>query len=133
MALKNVIKTLLFCNFIMAWMSCKISTNELTTNIIEVEHIENPVTNFETYHHKDVKVFKHTSENKTVYALTIFIKNKDSLKSYVANVYALNTFDKATYQWVNDSTVTFILKNKFHNHKPFTITGYGSTTSLSWE
>ena len=124
---------LLFCNFIMIWISCKISTNELTTDIIEVEHIENPVTNLETYHHKDVKVFRHTGENLTIYALTIFRNNKDSLIPYVANVYALNTYEKATYQWVNDSTVTFILKNKFHNHKPFTVTGYGSTTSLTWE
>lgn len=103
----------------------------ILNDIIEVENIENPITNIEDYHGNDIKVFRKTSENRIIYALTIFRKNNDTLRPYIGYITALNTYDTAEYEWVNDSTVTFILKNKLHTEKPYTLSGYGRTTSLS--
>jgi len=115
--------------------SCKTSTNVLTTKIIEVEDIQRPITNVEDYQGDDVKVFRKTSESQIFYALTLFRDKKDdsSRPYYIGVISALNTYDTAEYEWVNDSTVTFILKNKFHTEKPFTVSGYGGTTSMSVE
>ena len=113
--------------------SCKTSTNMLSAEIIDVDNIENPVTNIEAYHHKDVKVFRQASENRIIYALTLFRINNDTLRPYIGNITTLNTYDTAQYEWVNDSTVTIILKNNFHSEKLYTLSGYGRTSSLSWD
>lgn len=105
----------------------------LTTEIIEVEDINKPIADIEDYNGNDVKVFRKTSENQMLYALTLFRDKKDasSRPYYMGIITALNTYDTAEYEWVNDSTVTFILKNKLHTEKPYTLSGYGRTTSLS--
>lgn len=128
-----MLKTVLLFTFLTVGMSCKTSTNMLSADIIDVDNIENPVTNIEAYHHKDVKVFRQAGENQMIYALTLFRINNDTLRPYIGNITALNTYDTAQYEWINDSTVTIILKNNLHSEKPYTLSGYGRTSSLSWD
>jgi len=117
---------------------CKTSTNVLTTKIIEVEDIERPITK-EAYHENDVKVFRsREGENHMLYALTLIRYNKEDtlspyLKLYLFGIVSLNTYETAEYERINDSTVTFFLKNKFHIEGPYTLSGYGGTTSGSMD
>lgn len=84
---------------------------------------------------KDVEILSSDFENgsRIVYSCIIYRMDNGILKGYQAHVSSLNTYSAAKYQWLNDSTVTFRLNNKFHISEKYTIMGYGSTTLLHWD
>jgi len=90
--------------------------------------------NVPSHKDKDVEILSSNFENgsRIVYSCIIYRTDNGILKGYQAYVSSLNTYSEANYQWLNDSTVTFGLKNKFNVSKKYTIMGYGSTTSLHW-
>ena len=114
---------ILFCN-------CTSSKDPMTTDIIKVENITNLDAKLKEHKNKDVEVFMSNMGNKLVYSLTIYRNDNIKLHHYSAYVYSLNTYNNAEYEWVNDSTVTFNLINKFHSHETYTVSGYGGTTAL---
>lgn len=73
------------------------------------------------------------NENRIFYTCIIYRVDNGVLKGYQTHMSFLNNFNKATYQWINDSTVTINFMNKFHSSKKYTVMGYGSTTLLGWK
>ena len=116
--------------FVTMLLSCTSQKNELTTNIKAIENIHNLKFNPEKYQNKEVVVLREPMDDRLVYLLTIFRNEQGTLNYYSAYVSSLNTYDEATYEWVNDSTVTFHLKNNNHNHESYTVMGYGRSTTL---
>ncbi len=119
--------------FLIMLSGCKSKKNDLTTSIKEVVDINNLNINLDDYQNHDVDVFKTTTENRIFYSLSIFRNNRNNhgkLKMYSAIIVSAFTYENAVYEWINDSTVTFNLINKFHNHETYTVSGYGGTTAL---
>lgn len=119
--------------FVSMLLSCTTQKNIYTIDVIEVNTIENPNINLEDYQDKDVAVFRGNKGNNMVYNLTLFKIHEGKLRPYSAIIFNLYTYDKATYEWVNDSTVNFNLINKYHSHESYNVMGYGRTTTLITE
>ena len=144
--------------FLFTLVSCQTTKDSLTVDIVEVDDINNLSINLDEHLDKDVDVFRNIiivpeevlpnldlesqekvteelknitrKENHIVYNLIIYRKNQGKIRDYRAMIISTFTYDKATYEWVNDSTVTFNLKNKFHSHEAYSVMGYGNTTTL---
>jgi hypothetical protein len=84
---------------------------------------------------EEIKILISDSENENIifYSCIIYRIDKGILKGYQTHMSFLNNYDKASYQWVNDSTLTVKFNNKFHISKEYTVMGYGNTTLLHWD
>lgn len=92
------------------------------------------VPNVTLHTNKDVEIFRSddkSDEDRTLYSCIIYRNDNGILRGYQVYTSELIKYERATYHWVNDSTVTFILKNVSHNSEKYTISGYGGATSLS--
>ncbi|WP_242084550.1 hypothetical protein [Aestuariivivens sediminis] len=139
---------------------CKTQRPELSIVIKEVEDIEN--INFEGHQNHDVEVYriktvqpeyilpkldpepkkratdaiinKLNKDSHFVYALIIYRNQNGKVRNYRAHIISEFTFDVADYEWINDSTVTFNIKNKFRSLGTYTFSGYmtanGRVTSM---
>jgi len=87
--------------------------------------------NVASHKDKDVEIFSDNEKNRIIYSCIIYRMDNGILKGYQVNVSSLNTYSAAKYQWLNDSTVTFRLNNKFHISEKYTIIGYEGWTRLS--
>jgi len=89
--------------------------------------------NVPSHKDKDVEILSSNFENgsRIVYSCIIYRTDNGILKGYQVNVSSLNTYSAVKYQWLNDSTVTFRLNNKFHISEKYTIMGYEGWTRLS--
>jgi len=113
-------------------MSCASTNGEIEIPILEYDKgISNLVPNVALHKDKDVKIFRNDDKNRKAYSCIIYRIDKGILRGYQANSSSLNTYNRAKYLWVNDSTVTFLLNNKFHISEKYTMMGYGGTTYLS--
>ena len=126
--------TLLFILIILIY-SCASTNNETITSIIQLQNDNLPSTNADAHFDKDVEFFRNEAANSDhmAYTCTLYIMNNEKLAGYSSHIVVLNTYDKAAYKWINDSTITFKMYNKYHNSKNYTMMGYGEgrTTSLS--
>ena len=126
--------TLLFILIILIY-SCASTNNETITSIIQLQKDSLPSTNVDTHFDKDVEFFRTaaSSSDHVAYTVTIYRINNEKLVGYSMGCVVLNTYDKVTYKWINDSTLTFKMNNTYHNSKNYTMMGYGKgrTTSLS--
>ena len=138
-------------------IGCKTQKPELSILIKEVKDIES--INLEEHRNHDVEVYRiktlqpeeilppgldpktergatdavinmSNKGNKLLYMLTIYRNQNGNVKAYKAGIISLHTYENAVYEWINDSTVTFHLSNKFHSHETYTVSGYGGTTAL---
>ena len=80
---------------------------------------------------KDVEIFSDNEKNRISYSCIIYRMDNGILRGYQVYTHSLNKYNKARYQWLNDSTVTFRLNNKFHISEKYTIIGYEGWTRLS--
>ena len=117
-------------------LMCKSAQEFSETEIVNLGSLENinKVCDKHIHENMDVEFFSRNSENDNVgYTCTIYKPNNGKIRGYTAHIFALYNYDLAYYKWLNDSTLTFYYKNKYHESKKFTITGYNTSTSLSME
>ena len=89
--------------------------------------------NVASHKDKDVEIFSDNEKNRISYSCIIYRMDNGILRGYQVYTHSLNKYNKARYQWLNDSTVTFRLNNKFHISEKYTIIGYEGWTRLSWD
>ena len=143
--------------------SCKTQSPELSIPIKEVEDIEK--INFEGHRNHDVEVYRAktvqpenvlpnldpeskkratdavikylNNDNHFVYAFIFYRNENGKVRHYIGNIISEFTFDFADYEWVNDSTVTFNIENKYHSLGTCTFSGYmtanGRVTSMKMD
>ena len=87
--------------------------------------------NVASHKDKDVEIFSDNEKNRISYSCIIYRMDNGILRGYQVYTHSLNKYNKARYQWLNDSTVTFRLNNKFHISEKYTIIGYEGWTRLS--
>ncbi len=134
-------KTISFFILIILLCACGKTNSGKTISIIDYENATTLSPNVDLHKDKDVEIFISKLDNHMVYSCIMYRIDDGELKGYQVHTVELNTYEKANYQWVNDSTMTFTLSNKSHNSKTFTVTGYhskvpgkeGRITSLSWD
>ncbi|WP_228850491.1 hypothetical protein [Aegicerativicinus sediminis] len=128
--------------------NCNHSKPQETITIQEIEEILEIDLNLDQFQDKDVRIFKrklanpenvmfntnaeHQNNQPIFYCLVMFRIEDGQLKDYRAFVKSTFTYEKVNFEWINDSTVTFNFKNKFHEHEIYTVSGYGGTTKLTW-
>lgn len=117
-------------------MACASPNGEIEIPIRVFDKTINKLSpNVASHKDKDVEILSSDFENgsRIVYSCIIYRMDNGILKGYQAYVSSLNKYSAAKYQWLNDSTVAFILKNEFHISERYTIMGNGSSTSLHWD
>lgn len=127
--------------FVFLFLMCQSSPDVFEVEIQNIKSFEqfNKNCNEHIHNDNDVEIFTHITENGDyLYSCTIYKFNNDTIRAFMAYPVDIHKYDRAVYEWVNDSTLTFILKNKYIDSKKYTITGYISadgnrTTSLGWE
>lgn len=125
-AIPFFILTILLC-------ACGKTNSGKTISLIDYENINKLSPTIDLHKDKDVELFISQGENRIIYSCIMYRIENGELKGYQIYATELNTYDKANYQWVNDSTMTFTLSNEYHNSKTFKVTGYAGTTALAWE
>ena len=105
--------TLLFISIILIY-SCASTNNETITSIIQLQNDSLPSTNVDSHFDKDVEFFRTatSSSDHVAYTCTIYRINNKKLVGYSVRCVELNTYDRATYKWINDSTITFKMYNQ---------------------
>ena len=120
---------------IILFMSCASTNGEIEIKILEYDKsINTLVPNVTLHKDKDVEIFRSGSsfdKNHVAHSCIIYRIDKGVLRGYQIFTITLNTYNRAKYLWVNDSTVTFRLNNKFHISEKYTIIGYEGWTRLS--
>ncbi|MFH6769464.1 hypothetical protein V8G56_12000 [Gaetbulibacter aquiaggeris] len=127
--------TLLFI-LIILFMACASPNGEIEIPILVFNKSINKLSpNVASHKDKDVEILSSDFENgsRIVYSCIIYRMDNGVLKGYQAHISFLNNYNKAKYEWVNDSTVTVSFNNKFSISEKHTIMGYGSTTLLHWD
>ncbi len=111
--------------------ACAPTTSETTVPIIDYRNSKAPSVNPNNHKDKDVEIFRTVFLGET-YASIMYRIDNGKLKGYRTFFESKNNYDKATYKWVNDSTLTFKLTDSSSNlTESYTVTGYGSTTGLT--
>ncbi|WP_372768368.1 hypothetical protein [Lutibacter sp.] len=127
-------KTISFFILIILLCACGKSNHGKTISLIQYDNAINKLSPTADLHKdKDVELFISQDENRIIYSCIMYRIENGELKGYQIYATELNTYDKANYQWVNDSTMTFTLSNEYRNSKTFKVTGYAGTTALAWE
>ncbi len=101
-------------------------TNKVKTiTLINNENAIPESPNVDLHKDKDVEIFINKGSNQSmIYTCYMYRIHKGELKGYGVHCILDIKYDNASYQWVNDSTMTFSLSNKHHRSQPFTVTGY---------
>lgn len=126
-------KTIPYFILIILLCACKKTNIEKSIALIEYENVNKLRPNVNLHKDKDVEIFVTRDKNQLVYSCIIYRIDNGELKGYQVHNVELNTYDKANYQWINDSTITFTLSNEYRNSKIFKVTGYDDTTGLDWD
>lgn len=133
----NIIKTLTINLLLLSCLTCSKSNGDIEVEIQVYENDLNTLLPNPAIHKaKDVEFFKVNWGGSNVYSCIMYPFNSDSIQPLIGyQVYARveNSYDKATYKWINDSTLTFRLKNAYHISETYTIIGKDGWTSLSWD
>lgn len=134
---KNFIKTLTINLVLLSFFACTNSNGDIEIEIQVYENDLNTLLPDPTIHKaKDVDFFKGNLGGTNVYSCIMYPFNSNSIQPLIGyQVYARveNSYDKATYKWINDSTLTFRLKNAYHISETYTVIGKDGWTSLSWD
>ena len=125
--------TLLFI-LIIFYVACASPNGDIEIPIRVFDKSINKLSpNVASHKDKDVEILSSDFENgsRIVYSCIIYRMDNGILRGYQVYTHSLNKYNKAKYQWLNDSTVTFRLNNKFHISEKYTIIGYEGWTRLS--
>lgn len=133
----NLLKTLTINLVLLSFFAC---TNPIGEVEVEIQVYENDLNtlspNPANHKAKDVEFFKSNWGGSNVYSCIMYPFNCDSvqpLNGYQVYAQIANNYDSATYKWINDSTLTFRLKNAYHKSETYTVIGNNGWTSLSWD
>lgn len=111
--------------------ACGPTTSEKTISIIDYRNAKAPSVNADNHKDKDVEIFRTIFLSDT-YASIMYRLDNGKLRGYQTFFESANNYDKATYKWNNDSTLTFKLIDSSSNlTESYTVTGYKSTTGLT--
>ena len=125
--------TLLFI-LIIFFLACASPNGDIEIPIRVFDKSINKLSpNVASHKDKDVEIFSDNEKNRISYSCIIYRMDNGILRGYQVYTHSLNKYNKARYQWINDSTVTFRLNNKFHISEKYTIMGYEGWTHLSWD
>ena len=125
--------TLLFI-LIIFYVACASPNGDIEIPIRVFDKSINKLSpNVASHKDKDVEIFSDNEKNRISYSCIIYRMDNGILRGYQVYTHSLNKYNKAKYQWLNDSTVTFRLNNKFHISEKYTIIGYEGWTRLSWD
>jgi hypothetical protein len=123
--------TLLFI-LIIFYVACASPNGDIEIPIRVFDKSINKLSpNVASHKDKDVEIFSDNEKNRISYSCIIYRMDNGILRGYQVYTHSLNKYNKARYQWLNDSTVTFRLNNKFHISEKYTIIGYEGWTRLS--
>jgi hypothetical protein len=119
--------------------ACKNSdlTKEGEVSIIESKTEQEPEVNLASHKNGDVEVYRISFKDTTgifgsgIYSVRYFHKENDTLRYHKAWFSTGENFDQATYNWLNDTTVTVRLYNsQSKNEKKYTLFGYGRSSGI---
>jgi hypothetical protein len=128
---KNDMKTKLIYILTIWLYACGPTTNETTISIIDYRNSKAPSVNADNHKNKDVEIFRTIFLTDT-YSSIMYRFDNGKLRGYQTYFESSNNYDKATYKWINDSTLTFKLINSSNNlTESYTVTGYKSTTGVT--
>ena len=106
-------------------------------SIIESKTEEEPETNLASHKNGDVEVYRISFKDTTglfgsgIYSIRYFQKENDTLRSHKAWISTGENFDKAAFNWVNDTTVSVRLYNyQSKKEKKVTLFGFGRTSGM---
>jgi len=106
-------------------------------SIIESKTEQEPEINLDLHKNRDVEVYRISFKDTTglfgsgVYSIRYFQKENDTLRSHKAWFSTGENFDKAAYNWVNDTTVSVRLYNsQSKKEKKFTLYGFGGSSGI---
>lgn len=119
--------------FLMTLLSaCGTTPNEKTISIVDDRKNSKADTiNVGSHLDKDVEIFR-TNFNGSTYSTIIYRNDNGEIKGYQAYYGSLKNYDKATYKWTNDSTVTFkLFESTSDQSESYSMIGSGRTTGLS--
>ncbi len=134
---KYFIKTLTINLVLLSFFACTNSNGDIEIEIQVYENDLNTLTPNSAIHKaKDVDFFKGNLGGTYIYSVIMYPFISDSIQPLIGyQVYTRieNNYDTATYKWINDSTLTFRLKNAYHKSETYTVIGKDGWTSLSWD
>ena len=119
-----------FSALLLFFIACINKPVEYTVSIPDYRNTKEPQNDPTSHKDKDVEIFKRIFMGET-YSTIIYRNDHGVLRGYQADVQADKNYDKATYAWTNDSTVTVrLFVSSTDSSKRFSISGNGNSTSL---
>ena len=113
--------------------ACNQTGGQKTISIIDKRDSKTPMGNVDSQKDKDVEIFRIQIPNQEgkSYLIKMYRIDNGKLKSYPFGTSANDDYDKATYTWINDTTMTFKLINSSKNtSENFKMTGNGGRSQL---
>jgi hypothetical protein len=111
---------------------CNTTNDEKSVSIIDYRNPtggEPSVVNPASHKDKDVEVFRIKGSES--YSTVMYRFENGKLKAYESGVTSNANYDKATYKWINDSTLSFKLVNSSNNSsQSFSLIGNKDWTRL---
>jgi hypothetical protein len=122
----------LFLIFMIFLFGCNPSGIEKAVSIINYKDStggEPQLINTGIHRDKDVEIYKIVGSE--IYSTVMYRVEKGELKAYESAQKSKNNYDKATYCWVNDSTLSFkFLSSSNDSTVSYSMTGNKGWTSL---
>jgi hypothetical protein len=127
-------KTILILILMALLNSCNSTGNEKTISIIQNWDSSNSSDNIENHKDKEVNILRMHNRDKDGKFYFIFMYRMDDkkLRAYPFPTSAKSDYDKASYKWINDTTMLFSLRNSLNNlSETFKMTGNGDRIRFS--
>ena len=125
-------KTKLLLFLMLFVFSCKPSIMEKTVSIIDYKDStgsEPQIINVGIHKDKDVDIFR--IGRREMYSTIMYRIENGELKAYESDVISNNNYDKATYKWINDSTLSFkYISSSNDSSVSYSMTGKNGWTKL---
>jgi len=105
-------KTKLILVIMILLYACNTTSDEKSVSIIDYRNPtggEPRLVNPGSHKDKDVEVFRINGSES--YSTVMYRLENGKLKAYETDVNSNTNYDKATYKWINDSTLSFTLVN----------------------
>jgi hypothetical protein len=128
-------KTKLILILISLIYACSTTSKEKTISIID-NWDSVAQDNIESHTDKDFKISRMHLRDKEgkFYVAFMYRMDNNKLRAYPYFISANDDYNKATYNWINDTTMTFRLINFSHNSsESFKMTGNGDRIQLNKE
>jgi hypothetical protein len=107
-----MMKTKLILTLMILLNACSTTNDEKPVSVIDYKNPtggEPKVVNLASHKDKNVEVFR--INGKDSYHTVMYRLENGNLKAYESGVTSNNNYDKATYKWINDSTLSYKLIN----------------------